>query len=528
MYKKEGSIAVRRELALIEPDNINNSLALILSLKSTGGEMEARITEKRTIEFLTEAVLRNPNDAAAHGRRAIFSLFIRDIDNAIASFREVSRLEPKDAECRYWLALTLRRKGYLPEAIKELREAVRVSPLKTEYHDALALALRQANDRSSEITELREAIRLEERQSRETKRETRQGDESLNSSIVSGILDKIESARNQGYLDGTNSMLGGSFQTPERYEALSDALVEAGDFDGAINVYRDSIKAHPEYVQLRLSFAKMVERQGNSDGSIAIYREATAAHPQCVELHDGLAKLLERQGKTAESNAELDTMIDLLREQLRSNPEAIELYHTLAKVVARRGKAEESIAVYRDAIKAHPESVELHEWFAELLEKQGKADESNAELDKTIDLLHEKLRLKEDAGIHSHLGTAYLRRGKHREGIAQLRLAIKRDPGATCNEIAWSLATDQNPELRDGQTAVEFATRACELTEWKNPAHLDTLAAAHAESGDFDSAVKWQTKAIGLLTDRRETEDYRTRLKLYQEKKPYHAPFDSE
>ena len=80
----------------------------------------------------------------------------------------------------------------------------------------------------------------------------------------------------------------------------------------------------------------------------------------------------------------------------------------------------------------------------------------------------------------------------------------------------------------DGKSAVEFATRACQLTQWKDPAYLDTLAAAHAESGDFDPAVKWQTKAIGLLTDRRETEDYRTRLKLYQEKKPYHGPFDSE
>ncbi len=39
--------------------------------------------------------------------------------------------------------------------------------------------------------------------------------------------------------------------------------------------------------------------------------------------------------------------------------------------------------------------------------------------------------------------------------------------------------------------------------------------------GDFDSAVKWQSKAIELLSDEKTKEDFRSRLKLYQEKKPY-------
>ena len=78
-------------------------------------------------------------------------------------------------------------------------------------------------------------------------------------------------------------------------------------------------------------------------------------------------------------------------------------------------------------------------------------------------------------------------------------------------------------ERRDGKSAVAFATKACELTEWKDPGSLETLAAACAESGEFDAAVKWQTKAIGLLSDEKQQEHYGTRLTLYQQRKPYRS-----
>jgi len=73
--------------------------------------------------------------------------------------------------------------------------------------------------------------------------------------------------------------------------------------------------------------------------------------------------------------------------------------------------------------------------------------------------------------------------------------------------------------VRDGARAIQLATKACELTEWKNGGYLDTLAAAYARSGDFAQAVKWEEQSIasqdGADNGRQE------RLQLYRDGKAW-------
>ncbi len=94
------------------------------------------------------------------------------------------------------------------------------------------------------------------------------------------------------------------------------------------------------------------------------------------------------------------------------------------------------------------------------------------------------------------------------------------------NAIAWLCSTCPDAQVRDGKEAIGYATKACQLTSWEDPSYVDTLAAAHAEAGDFVAAVKTQQEAIGLL-DQEDygagyRADYEARLKLYQEGKPFH------
>jgi tetratricopeptide (TPR) repeat protein len=78
--------------------------------------------------------------------------------------------------------------------------------------------------------------------------------------------------------------------------------------------------------------------------------------------------------------------------------------------------------------------------------------------------------------------------------------ALKRDPAdaAAHNNLAWLLATAEDAAFRDADGALRHARRAVELSEAREAAFLDTLAEAHYVSGNFDEAVRVQTRTLEL------------------------------
>jgi tetratricopeptide (TPR) repeat protein len=89
---------------------------------------------------------------------------------------------------------------------------------------------------------------------------------------------------------------------------------------------------------------------------------------------------------------------------------------------------------------------------------------------------------------------------------------------------AWILSTSPDASYRDGRRAVAAATRAAELTNWKNGLVLSTLAAAYAEAGDFASAVRWQEQALQRPTSGSNSTTDQERLALYKAGKPFRMP----
>ena len=99
-------------------------------------------------------------------------------------------------------------------------------------------------------------------------------------------------------------------------------------------------------------------------------------------------------------------------------------------------------------------------------------------------------------------------------------MELNPDFPAALNHLAWIRATHPDEALRDGARAVELAERCCRLTGHQPAGVLGTLAAACAEAGRFDDAVRWQTKAVELAPEEGKAE-LESRLQLYKAGKPY-------
>jgi len=92
------------------------------------------------------------------------------------------------------------------------------------------------------------------------------------------------------------------------------------------------------------------------------------------------------------------------------------------------------------------------------------------------------------------------------------------------NNLAWVMATADDSNVKNPAAAVKFAEKACNLTGYKEPNFLDTLAAAYAAAGRFDQAVSAAEKALRLAQSAGKDKlasDIKSRLDLYKSNKPY-------
>jgi len=126
---------------------------------------------------------------------------------------------------------------------------------------------------------------------------------------------------------------------------------------------------------------------------------------------------------------------------------------------------------------------------------------------------------------HSYLGAALLARGETEEAIAHWReaLRLRADLLTVTNNLAWLLATTDDPRHRDPEGAVRLAERAAEMTEYGDPAVLDTLAAAYASARRFGDAGRAIDRAITLAerSDAAFAAELEGRRALYRRGRPY-------
>lgn len=223
-----------------------------------------------------------------------------------------------------------------------------------------------------------------------------------------------------------------------------------------------------------------------------------------------------KRGLVRFKNGDVEKAIADFSQAVKFDPKHSNAYFARAIALQTKGEWDKAISDFDQSIELDPKN-------ANALSARGVAWQRKGELNKAIADCDEAIRLdpKHLTSFRTR-GISWHQQGRYDKARADFDEAIRLEPNdfGSCCQLAWLLATCPDATFRDGKRAIELATNACEVSDWKNAYGLCALAAAYAESGDFANAVKWQ-EAFLRLGSEEDKKKWGFLLDLYKSGKPF-------
>ena len=310
------------------------------------------------------------------------------------------------------------------------------------------------------------------------------------------------------------------------------ALLNRGTFFLRQKQYDDALADCNKALSLDDARADLIALRGRVNEARGASELADADFSKAIELDPGhAAEYLVWRGDLRLKSDDLDGAIEDFDRALSINDANV---YALSRRASAHWASHDLEAALRDftkAVELDPDWIWVRNGRGLVLHDLKKYDAALAEFDVALEL---------DLGhgpTYEYRFETLHKLGRKAEALEALNEAIKRNPESPRlynrrammhyfnREFSKALrdhtaALKWDPTVRNGRRALECATRACELTEWQTPGFVDTLAAAHAETGNFADAEKWAERAVELADDDKSRAEYVNRAAQYRNRLP--------
>jgi tetratricopeptide (TPR) repeat protein len=283
------------------------------------------------------------------------------------------------------------------------------------------------------------------------------------------------------------------------------------EHDKAIADLSAAIRIEPRFAPVYYARCLASTYKGDRGSAIADFAEAIRLAPKDRDTH--LA-----HGFAWSSKRDFDRAIADYDKAIRLDPSLVRAYRDPGLVPRpRKPDYDAAIANFDEIIRLDPANTVGHLGRGILRSELKEFDDAIADFDAAVRINPASAPALVCRGI------AWTRLKEYDKALADFVRALTLGPkdASAHDGLAWLFATCPDARYRNGVKAVAHATRACELAEWTDTVLLATLAASHAEAGNFAKAVECQQKALALTRDETRIEDDRLRLSLYRDKQPY-------
>ncbi|MBY0589463.1 tetratricopeptide repeat protein [bacterium] len=338
--------------------------------------------------------------------------------------------------------------------------------------------------------------------------------------------------------------------------ALALLCEKQGRGADAIDLYQQIPRTYADYWQAEVQIGQILTAQGEFKEAVAHYQAALEAFKKLPQTQPMVAaQILVRWANAEMGREDFARAEQLLVDAVAIGPTFAGAQRELGFVLFKEHRHEEAAAALEKARQLDPNdpityrylganSGALGQWeksadaFREgLLLLPSDAQSLDGLItsllrleryDEVIDEIEDAMAARPDETMHisflSGLAEALCSRGEWPRGIATLERAVDLAPESkdVANQLAWVLATSPDDQTRNGTKALQAAKILSD--EEKNSIYLDTLAAVHAELGQWDLAMEKAQQAITAASSDGQSKripEFQERLEMYRNHQPY-------
>jgi len=312
-----------------------------------------------------------------------------------------------------------------------------------------------------------------------------------------------------------------SVELLSRANSLSQSAETEEEFSSVIQLCRHvlAIDDAPTAVDYSHELAGWaLNRRGEVKAEQGRNKEALLDFEDALRLNPKRWRAIHNRGVLAAQAGRFDDAFDDFNRTIEINPKFAKAYSNRATLYVQADKLELASEDYRQAIANDPDLAVAHKGRGHVCHSLGQYDLSIQHYDAAM------LLAPNDARIVNNRGDLLNDMGRYRAAEASYEKAVAMNPalGAAYRNLAWLQATCPDKECRDPEQAIDNANQALQLCDTPGDLEYDTLAAAQASAGNFESASSTMDKALELAQEQ-DKPSYAWRKGLYEKQQPYIA-----